>query len=670
MKHHKTADYLKHIDGLRAFAVLAVLLFHLNFASITGGFIGVDVFFVISGFLITRLIINEIEQTGKFNFINFYYRRMKRILPALFFVLFFTWLAAACLFSPGHLREFGSSMGASALSLANYFFWRDSGYFSAAAEYKPLLHTWSLGVEEQFYFVWPFILFLLATKLGKKSLPIATVLFALISLALNMIYQKNHLNALYYLMPFRFFEFCIGALMVWLINSRFKIRFFDDLVCLVGLGMMLYSVRYFGSQTVFPSYNALIPTLGAALVIYAGNAPHLGVLFSNKTARFLGLISYSLYLVHWPIIVFYTYFNTAELTSLSSKCTLLFTAILAATFMYYCIEQPFRNYIAKERKVQFVAILKWIPVIGLTSCFGYMLHLSDGWLWRIPELQGTQFSKERMAQNYHQRNFGGQGFPYPFGWAYKTQLKASSPDIVLMGDSHAQMLQYGLVQEIAKPYHKSIYMAGSSCLILPDLSRTTLGENWQAICPNVLKKALNKLNEKEDSILILSESWIAQILRTIDLSNNQVWNIDLTESKKSNYQPLLAKLDKLRQLIGKRTLIIIGDVPGAGVKDTYSCLTRPELAKSNCIKQINTAVTANARAANMNKILGYFAKKNKNTYFFDPYSVFCTEKVCHSLSKHNEPFYSDQAHLSKAGSKYLIAKLKPQLIPLLVNESA
>ena len=667
MLYHKSNDYLNYIDGLRAFAVVSVLLFHLNFSSIRGGFVGVDVFFVISGFLITRLIVTEMDQTGRFNFINFYCRRIRRIFPALFFIVFCTWVAGVLLFSPNHLRALGGSMAAAALSLSNVYFWLQSGYFSPASEYKPLLHTWSLGVEEQFYFICPLILFLVVTQLNKKFLPSVIIILGSISLGLNIIFQKNHLNALYFLTPCRCFEFCIGALMVWLINFRPKLHWVVDLICLVGLGMMLYSVVQFSDQTIFPSYNALIPTIGAALVIYAGNARYVGLIFSNRLSVAVGLISYSFYLVHWPIIVFYTYFNSAELTSLVSKCTLMLFSLLMALFTYYFIEQPFRRPISKDKKAQFVLIFKWLPVIGFTSCFGFMLYLSNGWLWRVPDLQGFPLSKEQIAQDYHLTHFGGTGFAYPFGWTYKNENKA--PDIVLMGDSHAQMLQYGLLNEIAKPANKSIYMAGSSCLILPDLYRTTIGDDWKTICPNVLNQALKKLHEKEDSILILSEYWLYQIIRAIDVTNNQAWDINLNSIKKSDYQPLLAKLEKLRQLIGNRTLIIIGDVPGAGIKDPFSCLTRPQLAKANCINQIDTSATANVKSLNINKILRNFAKKNKYTYFFDPYAVFCTDKICHSLSSiHEEPYYSDEAHLSKVGSTYLIAKLKPQLMPLILHK--
>jgi peptidoglycan/LPS O-acetylase OafA/YrhL len=664
MLHHhlNSKEYINYLDGLRAFAVIAVLFFHLNSSLFTGGFIGVDVFFVISGFLITRLILKELEQTNRFDFVNFYYRRIKRIIPALFFVLFCTLIAGLILLAPSHLRALGRSMAMAALSLSNCLFWRESGYFNPASTYKPLLHTWSLGVEEQFYFIWPFILFLVARGLNKKRLPYIIAILGTLSLVLNLMLQKNHLTALYYLMPFRMFEFCIGALMVWFIHFRPKLNVFSELLCLMGLGLMLFAVFNFSKETLFPSYHALIPTLGAALVIYAGNARYSGWIFTNRISRALGLISYSLYLVHWPIMVFYSYYYSTEITSLTSRFILVILSLLAATGTYYFIEQPFRYSLAQDKKRLPNLMVRWASGIAVTACVGFAFYLSDGLQWRIPPLQ---FSKEKIALDYHKTHFGGQGFAYPFGWTYKTQDEA--PDIVLLGDSHAQMLQYGLLNEIAKPFNKSIYMAGSSCLILPDMSRTTPGDDWDRICPHVLSQALMQLNKKPDSLLILSQYWLSQILMAQDLTNHKPWHIDLEHGKISNYKPLLAKLAKLRQLIGDKTLIIMGDVPGAGIKDPFACLTRPLLSKAQCLTKIDTPVQSNNKAININKILKMFAQRTPHTYFFDPYNVFCTNKVCHSLDPQGEPYYSDDNHLSEIGSAYLVGRLKPELVPLITS---
>jgi peptidoglycan/LPS O-acetylase OafA/YrhL len=656
-------QYISYIDGLRAFAVIAVVLFHLNVSHITGGYVGVDIFFVISGFLITRLIVNEVEQTSTFNFTNFYCRRIKRIFPALFFTLFCSLVAGLILFAPSHLRAMGRSIAAAAFSVSNCLFLFESGYFNANAIYKPLLHTWSLGVEEQFYFVWPFILFMVATKLNKRFLPLTILVLGFISLGLNLLFQKSYLSALFYLMPFRFFEFCIGALMVWLIKYKPKQSFFGELACLLGLAMMLYAVLTFNKDTLFPSYNALIPTLGAAFVIYGGNARCMGRLFSNKIAVGLGLISYSLYLVHWPILVFYSYVSATEISTIGVQLSLIFCSLLAALFSYYFIEQPFRHTPTKDINAQRTLILKWIPGIALTASCGFALYLSHGLLWRIPTLDGPQFSPGQIALDYHKAHFGGQGFAYPFGWTYKAEHDV--PDMVLLGDSHAQMLQYGLANEIAKPYHKSVYMAGSSCLMLPDLSRTTPGDDWNKICPNVLKQGLAQLQKKPDSILVVSQYWLFQILMAKDLSNQQTWHIDLMSSQRKDYQPLLAKLGQLRQLIGDRKLIILGDVPGAGIKDPFACLTRPGLSKTNCLAKINTRAESNIKALNINKVLRYFAQHNPRTYFFDPYSVFCNETICHSLNAQGEPYYSDDNHLSEVGSRYLFAALKAQLLPII-----
>lgn len=653
--------YLPHVDGLRALAVLAVLLFHYDCQYVKGGFVGVDVFFVISGYLITRLIVSEISHTGTFSFSYFYYRRILRIVPALCGVLVLTWFFCVLLFSPGHLRAFGASMSTAALSLSNCYFWRQVGYFDVGAEFKPLLHTWSLGVEEQFYLIWPLFI-VVVTKWSKRWVPVAIIITGITSLLLNIIFQKSHLNALYYLMPFRFFEFCIGAILIWC-QSDTENKLMLNVMAMLGFISLIYSIICFDERMVFPSYNALIPCVAAALIIYGGKKTYVGALFSNQVVVRIGLISYSLYLVHWPIIVFYKYLVPNAIIDFNVKIMLIMLCFCLAILMYRLVEQPFRLKRVANKSQQTRGALKWSSGLVTLSAIGLLIHFSQGWLWRVPDLKDGPFSDKHWVEDYHKIFFGGAGFDYPFGWTYKAKNDAA--DIVLMGDSHAQMLQHGLVKEIAKPFNKSIYMAGSSCLILPQTYRNTVGTDWKTICPNVLHTALKKLFEKEDSILILSEAWSFQIPNAVDLITNNLLDIDLNSSNPSYYKPLLDKLVLLRKLIGKRTLIILGDVPGSGLDDSFSCLTRPLFARKYCKNQLSIAQQKNSPSININKILQQFATASAKTYFINPYNSFCKNGICTALNERGEPFYSDKAHLSQTGSDFLIASIKPKIKSIL-----
>ena len=352
--------YRPHIDGLRSLAVLSVLLFHAGFEDFSGGYVGVDVFFVISGYLITRIIRNEVLETNSFNFSNFYVRRARRLLPALFFTLTLSGIFACLLFSPTYLERFGGSLIYAVASASNIFFWQESGYFDADAAFKPLLHAWSLSVEEQFYLVWPVLLVFLLLKAPKFASRITIFLAGIISLYLNYVFSDGEITLLaklapdaaawfndgastiYFLMPFRVFEFAIGAALVWLIKYQPKNKIVLEPLVAIGLAMIAYPVFTYTEDTLFPSYNALMPCIGAALIIYSGTAKYVGRLLNNPVAVGIGLISYSLYLIHWPIVVFYKYYKFDQLT-FKEQWLICAASIIAAVLMYRFIEQPFRR---------------------------------------------------------------------------------------------------------------------------------------------------------------------------------------------------------------------------------------------------------------------------------------------------------------------------------------
>lgn len=351
--------YRPDIDGLRSVAVLSVLLFHAGFKPFIGGYVGVDVFFVISGYLITRIIRDEVLETNSFSFSNFYVRRARRLFPALFFTLTLSGIFACLLFPPNYLKRFAGSLIYAIASVSNIFFWRESGYFDTDASFKPLLHTWSLGVEEQFYLVWPVLFVFLLLKAPKFASRITIFIAGIVSLYLNHVFSGGEITILYklspsvaawfadgvatifYLMPFRVFEFAIGAALVWLIKYQPKNKIVLEPLVTIGLAMIAYAVFTYTDKTLFPSYNALMPCIGAALIIYSGTAKYFGRLLNNPVAVRVGLISYSLYLIHWPLVVFYKYYKLDRLTH-KEQWLICAVSIITAELMYRFVERPFR----------------------------------------------------------------------------------------------------------------------------------------------------------------------------------------------------------------------------------------------------------------------------------------------------------------------------------------
>ncbi len=332
------------IDGLRAVAVLPVILFHFGFSAFPGGFVGVDVFFVISGYLITRLLVHDID-SGIFSFARFYERRARRLFPAMFVVVIATVILSPLLLSTTANQEAMASAIAALTSLSNVFFFSVSGYFESGSLTKPLLHTWSLSVEEQFYMFWPLLVLLLMRLGGPRALFYAVGFLGLASLIAAQAMLTKNASAAFFLMPFRVVEFAIGAAVLCFdmaSPAAHARKLAKDMALVLGLGSIGYSVFAFSETTPFPGNMALIPAIGAALAIWGGSSPRLGRVLTNGVMRGVGLISYSAYLVHWPIAVYFDAY-AFRAPGLVEQTAMLAATLLLSALMYRYVEQPFRR---------------------------------------------------------------------------------------------------------------------------------------------------------------------------------------------------------------------------------------------------------------------------------------------------------------------------------------
>jgi peptidoglycan/LPS O-acetylase OafA/YrhL len=458
-------QYQSEIDGLRALAVLSVLLFHLGFAGFGGGFVGVDVFFVISGFLITRLILAEVQGKGSISFSNFYERRARRLAPALFFTFAVTFAFAVALFSPSDMQRFSGSLVHAVLSLSNFYFWTESGYFDAVATVKPLLHTWSLSVEEQFYLIWPATLAFLLLKAPKHTVPIVLVFAGLSSLALNIDFHDGNSRivqavapsisdwfsdgpaTIFYLAPFRVFEFAIGASLAFLGGRKPTSRTVAELLTLLGLALILLSVMFYSEAIPFPTIFALPPCLGTALIIYfASSSKYCKLVLSHPWLVRLGLISYSLYLIHWPIIVFYTYYIKSGLST-GERLAIVAVSIIAAEMMYRWVETPFRHNSKSENKLSPGGFGLACAMIALVICFvGASAWANQGWPWRyggsdtvlaFGSIKELERERAKLLRGHRARQFS------------EPEAKRQ---ILVVGDSLGDDVLISLVENLSEDY--------------------------------------------------------------------------------------------------------------------------------------------------------------------------------------------------------------------------
>jgi len=332
----------RDIDGLRAIAVLSVVLYHLGFfpAQLGGGFVGVDVFFVISGYLITGLLQNEIDN-GRFDLLEFYHRRVRRIFPALFVVYGFCLVASAVLLFPAETRSVGREVLWSLGFLSNVAFAHAGGYFDQASKSSPLLHTWSLSVEEQFYVAFPLLLLLLSRLRAWLRVTLLALLAAL-SCALSIHLVSVDARSAFYLVQSRAWELLVGSLLALSAHPSLRRRAPLEVLGVIGLGLIAFSVYKLGNNTPFPGYWALAPCAGAAALLYSGRDPRTltARLLGLLPLRWVGLISYSLYLWHWPLLTFYS--ARHDELSLEARLAIVALSLLLATLSYHFVERPFR----------------------------------------------------------------------------------------------------------------------------------------------------------------------------------------------------------------------------------------------------------------------------------------------------------------------------------------
>jgi peptidoglycan/LPS O-acetylase OafA/YrhL len=464
MKSLPLHAYRPDIDGLRAIAVLAVIAFHANANLLRGGFVGVDIFFVISGYLITGIIAKGLED-GNFSFAAFYTRRIKRIFPAYIVVALVTLVVASFLLIPNDYIFYTTSLAASWAFASNIFFSMLSwGYFGQRTEEFPLLHTWSLSVEEQFYFVFPIFLIFLFRYFRKRiihALAVLTIVFVVIS-QLKVGEVKS-----YFLLSSRAHELLIGAL-AFFISQKFPVnsRALANLLATIGMAAMLASMFLISRGITFPGLNSLYPCVGAALVIYAGRMENaITPLLKNKMMVFIGLISYSLYLWHWPIFAFLRY-REIEITPAVGMAAVALSFLLAF-LTWKLIENPVR----RSRNINFRRAFAqiYLPPAVLCMSVGLYSYVTEGAPKRFPDDTRELISSYSYARDLTRscsiraEDYKKVSFDYLQGHCAFGDLTQKKAEVLLMGDSHADHFKPFVGQLASNANLKAVFHVQGSC---------------------------------------------------------------------------------------------------------------------------------------------------------------------------------------------------------------
>jgi peptidoglycan/LPS O-acetylase OafA/YrhL len=612
--------YRKEIDGLRAVAVIPVIFFHAGIKYFEGGFIGVDIFFVISGYLITSILIQDITKNN-FSLINFYDRRIRRILPALFFVMLISIPFAWLWMMPTQMEGFSRSLIASTLFLSNILFWKERNYFEIGIEEKPLIHTWSLSIEEQYYLIFPIFLFY-AWYFGRKKVFWIIIIISLVSFILSEWGWRNRPMANFFLTPTRTWELLVGSLTaLYLSDQKTKS---NNFLSFLGLLFISMAVFFYDKNTPFPSFYTLLPITGVVLlIVYADENTFIAKLLSNKNLVKIGLISYSLYLIHQPIFAFYRispYYKPEIIYFLP----LIFIAFLIATFSWKYIEQPFRD--KKKIKRKFLFNLSFIFVFIFISV-GLAGVKTDGFNKLRFSSSDREFLDVLLLRNYF---YVTDRFDQLKNKDW--DLNIETTNVLIIGDSFAQDIVNSVYEvELNKNLSLKVKEIPASCgnlFIKYKVKEKNMSQSDRKICKRsdlfADKNFLKDLAKAEEVWLV--SSW-------------REWHLKFMKVSIKN----LSKLTQAKiKVFGRK------DFPSFEPKK-YIGLNKMERAKYED--------KVNEKSLKFNKKLASIVGNDK---FIDTQKMVCEfeKPKCKVFDENGKIKTWDGAHFTRSGAKGLGEKLK------------
>lgn len=651
--------YRSDIDGLRAVAVGSVLLYHAELLGVTGGFVGVDIFFVISGYLITRILRDDIIGQ-RFSLLRFYDRRIRRILPAYTLVAVVTTFAAYVILPPEELAAYGERLASTAAFVSNFLFRLDSGYFARGAGDNPLLHTWSLSVEEQFYLVWPIVIFVLMHPRFERWRRHILIAGLVSSFALAVYAVFSRPLAAFFYSPLRAWELLLGAMVAMDYFPKLN-RGGREIAAALGAVFMVAPIFLYSNSTVFPGAAALPPCLGAALVIAAGRdgVSLTGRVLSFRPMVLTGLISYSLYLWHWPILVFTRIYLGHDLDVAETILALLASYALAIASCHY-VERRFRKHDVEDRGSVPRSILAGVSALVALFAIGIATSIQEGW----PARSNDRAAAAHVEMSLLARGPDGCMAEVSFGTIPKERGCLLGPgneadvQAVLIGDSHAGAYAPAvdnIARELGFTARQWTKSSCSPALLGADSTTRSLfqRDRGEESCRRYIRAAIEKLVADTDvRAVIIAGFWSSYS--------------DDKEANAARRPASLANQTRLRSGLGQfvaalrdagKTVVLLGQVPvfpnGGG-----DCVVRQRFMERDD-KAICDVPDAYVKAllSPSDSILKEISETYDNVYVYRGSLEFCSKGIC-SPTVDGHLAFRDEHHLTFGGSVYLAEGMK------------
>ena len=658
-------SYRLEIDGIRAIAIASVVLFHGWGSAFPGGYVGVDIFFVISGYLITSIIFSEMKD-GRFTYLNFYARRARRILPALLAVILVTTIAAFLLLLPDDLIEYGKIVIYTLLFGSNFRLAAEPGYFHHSMQENPLLHMWSLSVEEQFYLVWPTLLALMLRFLPERRHRQAVLGLCILSLLAAEALVHIWPRSAFFHLPTRGWELLAGALLAMNFIPRIASKAVAESLSAIGLALMIAPLFLYDKETPFPGLAALVPVLGCALVIYSteNERTRVATLLSWKPIVFIGLISYSLYLWHWPIFAFTSYELLRPLTFLEGfLCVLM--ALSAAIFSWRFIERPFRRPSKRPSTAPAHPRLFFIPSIGRAGQFAVVLTAmiiacgsffqeSKGAAWRFPAEARSVLDKVGIGlARCVPKNTGRPKFT-------ECEFGERPADLVLWGDSHGQHYL---------PLITTVYSSGTSYLTagcLPVQNAQLIeksGKPFSVYCQTNNQYVMERILALKPKIVVMASRWT----QIEDLPYGR-------ESRPTLYlvnEAAETTKEASRRTFGRALDQTVSTLSAAGIKvvlmgQVPEMLLPPARCFAPFLHPIRddcgfvTRDEAERRQLYVNTTLKSLTENRRGVFYFSPFSELCDNAYCYAI-KDRTLHYFDNDHINLDGALSLVDAFRSAL---------